>query len=106
MITPKHDKVVKETAKKLDRYSSNKGTIYADHISRYETPEIINGHRPDVVLNDFEKPSVVVEVETAGTLDDKALEQLQAIKKPGHKRFLVVPKNDKKTWKRTYKKTR
>lgn len=93
-LTPAHDNLLKDTFSEVDGYASANRTLLVDHIDPSGSdgrPPVINGSRPDLELRDFANPNLIVEVETASTLDGDAKAQLEAFRKPSYTRVLVVP---------------
>lgn len=94
-----HDDVLEDAYDVVARETDETATIYVDHIdveadgnTREATPG--NDHVPDLVVSRFADhgPSgLVIEVETDGTLDGDALDQLKDYTTPSYRRVLVVP---------------
>jgi hypothetical protein len=93
-LTPEHNNLLKDTFSEVDWYASANRTLLVDHINPSGSdgrPPVVNGARPDLELRDFKNPNLIVEVETAATLDGDAKSQLEAFRKPSYTRVLVVP---------------
>lgn len=95
--TSEHDRALKKTYKQLESAASD-ATIYVDHIDvdAAGNPEgVLDINRvPDLILHNQQSANLVVEVETADSLQDARAEaraQLQAFASPGYRRVLVVP---------------
>jgi hypothetical protein len=95
-----HDDVVEEAYQVVDRESGESASIYVDHIQDRHGVDATDTthnakprdkHRPDLVVSRFAGQSLTIEVETDGTLDDDAREQLVDFAQEGYKRVLVVP---------------
>lgn len=95
-----HNDVVEETYQVVDRETDESAKIYVDHIQdrsgidAYDTTHNAtpgSEHRPDLVVSRFEGHNLTIEVETGGTLDGDAREQLIDFAQGGFKRILVVP---------------
>lgn len=91
-----HDDVLRETYEVLNSAARADYNLYVDHIDvdcdgnpREATPG--DNHVPDLVLTSFVDNSLVVEVETNGSLDSEAFSQLEDFSKSGYTRVLVVP---------------
>jgi len=93
-----HHDVLEDTYETVARETAETTSIYVDHIddrvdadgnTRTATPG--SNHRPDLVVSGFADRNLVVEVETADTLDGDAESQLEDFKTQGYTRALVVP---------------
>jgi hypothetical protein len=94
-----HDDVLRDAYDVVDRETDETTNIYVDHIDvdadgnpREATPG--TNHVPDLVVSRFADhgpAGLVAEVETDGTLDGDALDQLEDYATPGYQRVLVVP---------------
>lgn len=92
--TPEHNRLLGRTYDRIDEVASGKHKLFVDHITRSSAegqPPVIGGHIPDILLKDFTSSNLIIEVETADSLEKHAQNQLRAFKKPGYKRVLVVP---------------
>lgn len=98
VTTSTHDRVLKKCHKAAVRATSDAATVYVDHINAdTESPAgvvaDIDGV-PDLIVNEPHGRSLIVEVETASSLQDQpghAAEQLEDFATPGFKRVLAVP---------------
>jgi hypothetical protein len=93
-----HNDVLENTYEAVARETTETTSIYVDHIddrvdadgnTRQATPG--TNHHPDLVVSGFADRNLVVEVETADTLDASAKSQLQDFATQGYTRVLVVP---------------
>lgn len=95
--TSSHDRTVKRTYKTLSRAAPADATVYADHITPGPNPEsTVEGITgiPDVVVTSVEGNNLIIEVETAESLQERSAqvhEQLAGFGKRGYTRVLVVP---------------
>lgn len=95
--TSKHDRVLKKTYKTVSKNTSSEATIYAAHID-VDAPDpknvlAIDGV-PDLILQGFTEPNLVVEVETGKSLNGTTRAQLEGFRYQGFKTVLVVPSGD------------
>lgn len=95
-----HHDVVEQTHDALVDEVPESATVYADHLShRDEIPNPegeVDGltHIPDVVVKSGFANSLIIEVETADSLQNEpsdALSQMQDFSVSGYRRVLVVP---------------
>jgi hypothetical protein len=93
-----HDDVLEDTYEAVARETTERTSLYVDHIgdrvdadgNTYNaTPG--DDHIPDLVVSGFADQNLVIEVETAETLDNDAEAQLEDFRTPSYKRVLVVP---------------
>jgi len=91
-----HDDVLEDTYQAVESAAASRSSIYVDHINvdadgnpRSALPG--EDHILDLVLTGFADNNLVVEVETADTLDQTALDQLADFSTKGYRRVLVVP---------------
>lgn len=97
VTTSKHDRVLKKTYKTVSKHTSSEATIYADHID-VDAPNpknvlAIDGV-PDLILQGFTEPNLIVEVETEKSLNGTTRAQLKGFRYQGFKTVLVVPSGD------------
>lgn len=95
--TSKHDRVLKKTYKRVSKNTSSEATIYADHID-VDAPNpknvlAIDGV-PDLILQGFTEPNLIVEVETEKSLNGTTRAQLEGFRYQGFKTVLVIPPGD------------
>jgi hypothetical protein len=95
-----HNDVLEEAYESVAGEVSQSTNVFVDHINDRRgvnadgTPhsEVPNTERvPDLVVSGFSDRNLVVEVETASTIDQTAVEQLDDFSTPGYTRVLVVP---------------
>jgi hypothetical protein len=95
-----HDDVLEDAYHHAVEHTSPRANIYVDHIRDRDEVEATQNpkgvlpntsHVPDLVVQDFETVNLIVEVETADTLDQDAVDQLDDFTTSGHRRILVVP---------------
>lgn len=94
-----HDDVLQDAAWNLDRYLPADSTLYADHIDEYKNPHTVVqdlnlDHVPDIVVRSGSASNLIVEVETASSLENsgyEAIQQLEAFGTRGYKNVLIVP---------------
>lgn len=92
-----HDDTVQETYDALTGAVPTDATIYADHIADGPNPRsALDGleHVPDIVVKAGSVNSLIIEVETADSLEHvraKARKQVKEFRRRGYRRVLVVP---------------
>lgn len=95
---PDHHDVVEATYDALNEAAPADATVYADHVDHAPNPHTaVDGLEkiPDVVVKSGIGNSMLIEVETADSLENspaEAKEQLIDFSKRGYRRILVVPK--------------
>lgn len=98
LTTTEHDRALKKAYKVADKYTDSSATIFVDHVTDQPTPHgAVDGltQVPDMVIRgNPDVPNVIVEVETADSLDRAyadARSQLEDFRTRGYRRLLVVP---------------
>lgn len=100
--TSNHDKAVQKAYDKLSAAANADTTVYADHISDGPSPNgAVTGIEgiPDLVVKSGTQNSLLIEVETAKSIDENpvhAKQQLYRFQKRGYRRVLAVPAGDEK----------
>lgn len=95
-----HDETVQATYDELNAVVPADATVYADHIDGAPNPHgEVKGltHVPDVVVKAGSANSLIIEVETADSLENsrsEARSQLKDFSTPGYRRMLVVPPSE------------
>jgi hypothetical protein len=95
-----HDETVQATYETLSREVSSHATVYADHITDGENPRgEIDGltHVPDLIVKSGVDTNLIVEVETAASLESnpgEAESQLRDFSTSGYRRVLVIPPSE------------
>jgi len=92
-----HNAVVADVYNRLDEAAPSNASVYADHVDAAPNPhgEVggVEEHIPDVVVKSGVANSLIIEVETASSLESDAAEarsQLREFSTPGYRRALVV----------------
>lgn len=96
-----HDDVVSDTVGALEAEAPSDASIYADGVDGVPSPhgevDGIVEHVPDVVVKSGVANNLIVEVETADSLEERdgdARSQLREFSTRGYRRVLVVPDGD------------
>lgn len=92
-----HDDVVADVYERLDGTAPSNAKVFADHVDHAPNPhgEVggVDKHVPDVVVKSGLANSLIIEVETADSLERDAAEarsQLREFSTPGYRRVVVV----------------
>ena len=96
--TSTHDWHLRKACKTAQKVTNDTASVYVDHVDDDVTADgncagVLDAeYIPDLIVQDFAGPSLVVEVETAQSLSDEpahAAAQLSAFATPGYTRVLV-----------------